>query len=129
MLRFVAAYGSSRRCLARQLANIVKAMKAGDVRLFRDEVQRHRVQCAARGTFLVLQKLEVLVFRKFMKRLCVGVACACPPVRGPPCRGDGRAACVVSRQHHDPQELAERAAHRPWGRAGGVGARRRGAHS
>lgn len=53
----------------REYKGIVAAMRRGDVRLLRDSLQRHEDQFLRAGVFLVLEKLELHVYRRLFKKI------------------------------------------------------------
>lgn len=52
-----------------EYAGIVQAMKRGDVRLLRETLQAHEDKLLRAGVYLVLEKLELQVYRRLYKRM------------------------------------------------------------
>jgi hypothetical protein len=57
--------------LGSQYAGIVSALRSGNVKQFRDEMELHRVKLLRSDVFLILEQMEPVVLKRLFKRVYV----------------------------------------------------------
>lgn len=52
-----------------QYAGIVDALRTGDVKKFREELEVHRAKLLKLGVYLIIEQLEPIVLKRLFKRV------------------------------------------------------------
>ncbi|ERM93979.1 hypothetical protein AMTR_s00136p00057270 [Amborella trichopoda] len=60
-----------RKVRGKQYANVVEALRRGDLRLLRHALQEHEDRFLRSGVYLVLEKLELQVYQRLVKKIYI----------------------------------------------------------